>query len=66
MTYRNQNQAWVAGVAAGLAEKWHLPVLVIRAAFVILFMILGLGLFLYLMAWNKMAAANNNQLNLSI
>lgn len=53
MVHRNTNRAWVSGVAAGLADHYDLPIWYMRLLFVLLFLCLGLGLFVYLHLWNK-------------
>ena len=42
---------WLAGVAAGAARWLEWPVWILRAAFVLLCFLFGLGLFLYLAGW---------------
>ena len=42
---------WLAGVAAGAARWLEWPVWMLRAAFVLLCFLFGLGLFLYLAGW---------------
>ena len=42
---------WLAGVAAGLALRFDLPVWLIRAIFILLCFVAGLGFFLYVAGW---------------
>jgi phage shock protein C len=48
--YRSNNRL-VGGVCAGLAEGFHLDVLWVRIAFLLLLFIQGLGLFIYVVLW---------------
>jgi len=49
--YRNANDAFIGGVAAGLAEHLRLPVLWVRIAFVVLTVMGGFGLIFYAGLW---------------
>ncbi len=49
--YRNADEAFVGGVAAGLAEHLRLPVLWVRAAFVVLTVMGGFGVIFYAGLW---------------
>ena len=53
MIHRNKNQAWIGGIAAGLAEDYGMPTGVVRVAFVVGYLLFGLGLAIYLWLWNK-------------
>ncbi|MGB3828690.1 MAG: PspC domain-containing protein [Ornithinimicrobium sp.] len=48
---RRTPDRWLGGVAAGIAHRIGLDPLVVRAAFIVLGLILGLGVALYLLAW---------------
>jgi phage shock protein C len=48
--YRSSNRL-VGGVCAGLAEGFHLDVLWVRVAFLLLLFVQGLGLFIYVVLW---------------
>jgi phage shock protein PspC (stress-responsive transcriptional regulator) len=48
--YRGSNR-FVGGVCAGLAEGFHLDVLWVRVAFLLLLFVQGLGLFIYVVLW---------------
>jgi phage shock protein C len=48
--YRSSNRL-VGGVCAGLAEEFHLDVLWVRVAFLLLLFVQGLGLFIYVVLW---------------
>ncbi|MBX4186788.1 MAG: PspC domain-containing protein [Candidatus Doudnabacteria bacterium] len=48
MIYRNQNKGYIAGVAAGIAEGYDVPVSLIRALFVALSFLAGLGILFYM------------------
>ena len=49
--WRRQDRRWIAGVAGGVADRIGVPDLYVRAAFVTLTTIWGLGLALYLFLW---------------
>src|SRR6185312_3674790 len=49
--YRDPTHRAVAGVAAGIAEHLGAPVMLIRAAFVVLSTIYGLGAIMYAVFW---------------
>lgn len=49
--FRDPNQAWLGGVAAGISAYTGLPVLLIRALFVALSFVGGLGIVAYLLLW---------------
>lgn len=48
--YRSSNRL-VGGVCAGLAEGFHVDVLWVRLAFLLLVFVQGLGVFLYVVLW---------------
>jgi phage shock protein PspC (stress-responsive transcriptional regulator) len=48
--YRSNNRI-LGGVCAGLAEGFHVDVLWVRVAFLLLLFVQGLGLFLYVVLW---------------
>jgi phage shock protein PspC (stress-responsive transcriptional regulator) len=48
--YRSSNRI-LGGVCAGLAEGFHLDVLWVRVAFLLLLFVQGLGLFIYVVLW---------------
>jgi phage shock protein C len=48
--YRSNNRI-VGGVCAGLAERFHVEVLWVRVAFLLLLFVQGLGLFIYVVLW---------------
>jgi phage shock protein PspC (stress-responsive transcriptional regulator) len=48
--YRSNNRL-VGGVCAGIAEGFHLDVLWVRVAFLLLLIVQGLGLFIYVVLW---------------
>jgi phage shock protein C len=48
--YRSNNRL-VGGVCVGLAEGFHLDVLWVRVAFLLLLFVQGLGLFIYVVLW---------------
>jgi phage shock protein PspC (stress-responsive transcriptional regulator) len=48
--YRSSNRL-IGGVCAGLAEGFHIDVLWVRIAFLLLLFVQGLGLFLYVVLW---------------
>ncbi len=49
--FRDPNQAWFAGVAAGISAYFGLPVMLIRALFVALSFVGGIGIVAYLLLW---------------
>jgi phage shock protein PspC (stress-responsive transcriptional regulator) len=49
--HRDTERRWFGGVCAGLADKWRVDPLLIRAAAVVLAFIGGLGLTAYLVLW---------------
>jgi phage shock protein C len=48
--YRSNNRI-LGGVCAGLSEGFHLDVLWVRVAFLLLLFVQGLGLFIYVVLW---------------
>jgi phage shock protein C len=64
MLERDTNRAWVAGVAAGLAEQFNIPIALIRMLFIGSFFLFGFGLGLYAWLWAGMPA-NNNQIHIN-
>lgn len=48
---RRTQDGWIGGVAAGLAHRLGLDPLVVRAGFIVLGLIFGLGAALYVLAW---------------
>lgn len=48
MIYRNQNKGYLAGVSAGIAEAYDIPVSLVRSLFILTSFILGLGVFAYM------------------
>lgn len=48
--YRSSNRI-LGGVCAGLAEGFHVDVLWVRVAFLVLLFVQGLGLFIYVVLW---------------
>ncbi len=48
MIYRNQEKGYVAGVAAGIAEYYDIPVSLVRTLFVLTSFILGAGVLAYM------------------
>ncbi|HEX9098431.1 MAG TPA: PspC domain-containing protein [Candidatus Dormibacteraeota bacterium] len=48
--YRSSDRI-VGGVCAGLAERFHVEVLWVRVAFLLLLFVQGLGLFIYVVLW---------------
>ena len=48
--YRSSNRL-VGGVCAGLAEGFHVDVLWVRLAFLLLVFVQGLGVFIYVVLW---------------
>jgi phage shock protein PspC (stress-responsive transcriptional regulator) len=59
MLYRNQNQAIVTGVAAGLAEHFNISKNLIRTLFVIGSLYAGLGIVAYLFLSAYMSDQSN-------
>jgi len=55
--YRDRDNKIVAGVAAGLAEHLRLPRVVVRIAFIALFVANGLGALLYVAFWAVLPVA---------
>ncbi|HYN30616.1 MAG TPA: PspC domain-containing protein, partial [Dermatophilaceae bacterium] len=49
--FRDPHRQWFGGVCAGLAGRWGVDPLLIRAAAVVLTFVGGLGIILYLLAW---------------
>src|SRR6185295_7853614 len=49
--YRNKDERFLAGVAAGLAEHLRLPTVVVRLVFIGLMLANGLGVLLYIAFW---------------
>jgi len=49
--YRNKDERFLAGVAAGLAEHLRLPTVVVRVVFIGLMLANGLGVLLYIAFW---------------
>jgi phage shock protein PspC (stress-responsive transcriptional regulator) len=64
MLERDTNRAWVAGVAAGLSERFNAPVALVRLFFVAAFFAFGFGLALYAWLWAG-TPANNNQIRIN-
>ena len=48
---RRTNDKWIGGVASGLADRLRVDPVIVRAAFVLLSILGGVGLSLYLVAW---------------
>ena len=48
---RNQNQAWVAGIATAIAEDYSVSVILVRLFFIVTFFMFGAGFVLYLWIW---------------
>lgn len=48
---RRSEDGWIGGVAAGIAHRLGLDPIVIRAGFVLLGLVFGIGLLVYLAAW---------------
>ena len=63
MTQRNTNQAIVAVVAAGLADKYHINVWLIRFLFTLSFFVFGFGFFVYIWLWSTVPS-NTGQIDL--
>lgn len=59
--YRSREQRVVAGVAAGIAQHLRLPLVGVRAAFVVLIGFSGLGVLLYAAFWAVVPPASNGQ-----
>ena len=53
MFYRNQNQSMIAGVAAGIADKYDVSVTLVRILFVLGYLFFGIGLVAYLIGWMR-------------
>lgn len=51
MPARREGNRLVAGVAGGIADQLGIPDLYVRAAFLVLALVWGLGVFLYLVLW---------------
>ena len=49
--YRSQNIKIIGGVCGGLSEYFDIDVVLIRALFIIAFIVYGSGLFAYLLLW---------------
>lgn len=49
--WRRSDDRWIAGVAGGLADRLGIPDLYVRAAFVTLATVSGIGVVLYLLLW---------------
>lgn len=49
--FRDEDNATIAGVCAGLANFFNIDVVIIRAIFVVLFLFAGFGLPLYIILW---------------
>lgn len=49
--WRRSENRWIAGVAGGLADRLGVPDLYVRAAFVTLATVAGIGVVLYLLLW---------------
>lgn len=64
MLQRNTNNAWVAGVASGIAEEYNLSVTTVRMFFVLTFFAMGWGLLFYAWYWLSMPE-NNNQIHIN-
>ena len=48
---RNTDDKWIAGVCSGLARRFNVDPVLIRAAFVVLFCLGGIGFTVYLLVW---------------
>lgn len=48
---RASNEKWLGGVAAGLARRWAVDPLIVRAGLILITCIFGIGLPAYLIAW---------------
>ena len=64
MLQRNTNHAWVAGVASGIAEEYHISVQFVRTFFVVTFFALGWGLIFYAWYWLSIPE-NTNQIHIN-
>ena len=51
LLHRPRDGRWLAGVAAGLARRFGVPVWIVRAAFILICFVGGLGALLYLVGW---------------
>ena len=61
---RNQNKAWVAGIATAIAEQTGISVFYIRLFFIASFFMFGAGFVLYLWIWSTYPE-NTGQMRLS-
>ncbi|QEC53853.1 phage shock protein C (PspC) family protein [Anseongella ginsenosidimutans] len=59
--YRNFQTGLLGGVASGLSEQFNIPPFFIRLLFIVLFMALGLGLFLYIALWVLLPGKENDR-----
>jgi phage shock protein PspC (stress-responsive transcriptional regulator) len=59
MFQRQTENSWVAGVAAGLAERYDVNVYLIRVLFVAAFLFFGLGLLAYWLLWVDQTSSRN-------
>lgn len=48
---RRSPDRWIGGVAAGLARRLGIDPVIVRAGFVVLGLVLGIGIVVYLLAW---------------
>lgn len=64
MLERDTNNAWVAGVAAGIAERYNVNVFLVRVLFVASFFLFGIGLLVYWLLWSG-SPENNNQIHIN-
>jgi len=60
--YRSSNDKMIAGVCAGLGERFKLDPTMVRLAFALLFFLGGHGLLIYLILWIIMPPAPANRI----
>jgi phage shock protein C len=48
MIYRNTEKGYIAGVAAGIAEYYDVPVRLVRLLFIVTSFLMGLGILAYM------------------
>lgn len=57
--YRNLDESYIGGVAAGLGSYFSIDPIIFRILFIVLFFFNGLGLILYVILWAIVPAARN-------
>lgn len=57
---RRRERRWVAGVSVGLADRWNIDPVLVRAGFIVLTVFGGVGIALYLWCWLLLPAEDGS------